>query len=100
MDQTAAVAEAITIAITVGLWLSTIQEWLFRDQLEGRAAFLFSIAASLGVGIIATARTGGFVVVGDPNEPLGLAMSIVASAGVVLAASQAAFRVFVRPIAK
>lgn len=99
MDQTPSVLEAIAIATTVGLWLSTVQELVFRKKLEGRAAFMFSVALSLAVGIVATVRTGGFVVVGDPSEPFGIAASILASAGVALTASQAAFRVFVRPIA-
>lgn len=100
MDQLAAVTEAIAIATTVGLWLSTLQELVFKGRLDGRPAFLFSVAAALAVGIVATARTGGFVIVGDPQDPLGVAASIVANAGVVLVASQAAFRVFVRPITK
>jgi len=62
MDQTPAVLEAIVLATTLGLWLSTLQEWLFGKKLEGAKAFYLSVALSLVVGVIATARAGGFVV--------------------------------------
>lgn len=99
MDQTAlAIAQAVALAGTVGMWLSVLQEYVFRDRLTGRPAVYVSMAAALIVGIVATAQTGGFVAVGDTSDPFGAAARVVANAGVALAASQAAFRVFVRPI--
>lgn len=102
MDQTiataAAVAEATLIAGSVGLWLSTIQELVFKDRLDGKPAFYLNVALSLAIGTAATVRTGGFVIVGEPGDPIGLAASILANASVALAASQAAFRFLVRPI--
>jgi hypothetical protein len=103
MDQALAtanaIAEAVLIAGTIGVWLAILQERIFGQKLEGNNARYLSIAAALVVGIFATARTGGFVIIGDANDPIGTAASILASAGIVLAASQAAFRVFVKPLA-
>lgn len=103
MDQALAtanaVAEAIIIAGTVGVWLAILQEKFLGRKLEGDQARIASIVAALAVGIFATARTGGFVTIGDPSDPIGIAGSILASAGIALAASQAAFRVFVKPLA-
>jgi hypothetical protein len=102
MDQALAtanaIAEAVLIAGTVGIWLSILQERIFGSRLEGDRARYLSIAAAVIVGIIATARSGGFVIVGDATDPIGIAASILTSAGIALAASQAAFRVFVKPI--
>lgn len=94
-----AIAGAIVIAGTVGIWLSILQERIFGKRLEGEPARLLSIAAALVVGVIATAQAGGFVIVGDPHNPIGIAASILASAGIALVASQAAFRIFVKPLA-
>lgn len=94
MEETIAVAEAVALA---GLVASVLQERFF-SKLQGRSAFAASVAVSLAVGIVATARTGGFVTVANAADPFGFAIAVLASAGVALAASQAAFRVFVRPI--
>jgi hypothetical protein len=94
MEQTLAIAEAVMIA---GFVASIAQE-AFLSHLEGTPARVASIAVSLVIGIVATARTGGFAVAAGADNPFLIGLSILASAGIALAASQAAFKVLVRPI--
>jgi hypothetical protein len=94
MDQTLAIAEAIMIA---GFIASIAQE-AFLSHLEGQQARIASIAVSLVIGIVATFRTGGFVLATGTNDPFAIGLSVLGSAGIALMASQAAFKVLVRPI--
>lgn len=95
MDQALAIAEAIAIAG----FISSVAQEAFLSHLEGNAARITTVVMALAVGLFATARTGGFAAVTTATDPFGFAMAVLLSAGVALAASQAAFRVFVRPIA-
>lgn len=94
MDQTLAIAEAIMIA---GFIASIAQE-AFLSRLEGTAARVASVLVSLGIGIYATLRTDGFAAVAGANDPFAIGLAVLAAAGVALAASQAAFKVLVRPV--
>jgi hypothetical protein len=94
VDQTLALAEAVMIA---GFVASIAQE-AFLSRLEGTAARVASVLLSLAIGLVATQRTGGFAAIAGANDPFAIGLAVLASAGVALAASQAAFKVLVRPV--
>jgi hypothetical protein len=94
MDHALAIAQAVTIA---GFVASIAQEAVL-SHLEGTPARIASIAVALVIGIVATAQTGGFAVAAGANDPFTIGLSVLASAALALAASQAAFKVLVRPV--
>lgn len=96
MDSALAVAAAVAIAGTVA---SLLQERFF-GRLDGNTARVASIITAVLIGAAAVAKTGGFVLVATPAPDLfDVAASILANATLVLIASQAAFRVLVKPVA-
>jgi hypothetical protein len=98
MDNTAAVAQAIVLAGTVGAFLSMAQERFLGGRLSGTSAMAFNVAASLAIGIVAVLQSGGFVLTVTEGDTFATALSVLANAGLVLAASQVAFRIIVRPV--
>lgn len=94
--DTPAVIEAVAITAIV----APIVQERFLSKWEGKRAIALSVLLSLGIGTVAVARTGGLIIVGDPSDPFAIAASVMASAGTIIAASQVAFRVFVKPVAK
>jgi hypothetical protein len=99
MDQVALAAAATAIAMNAGVVLSIIQERLLGKKLEGRPAFLVTVAASLAVGAIAVSQTG-FTFTAHPGDLLGTALEILKVATAVVIAAKVAFEIFTRPVAQ
>lgn len=100
MDQAAAIAQAIIIAGTLGVFISIAQERFLGKRLDGPMALVVNAGISLGIGVVAVVQSGGFVLTAHAGDPIGTAISILANAGIVLAASQAAFRILTNPVAQ
>lgn len=87
--------EAVAIA---GVVASLLQERFF-SRFEGNAARAVSVLAALVIGAVAVARVGVPGIGAPQTDSFGFALEVLKVAGAVLLASQAAFRVLVKPVA-
>lgn len=96
MDSTLAVAQAVIIA---GFLATILQERFVKERVTGTAAFILNVALSVAAGAIAVAQTGGVAPIGT-NDLWGVVLAILATASLVVVASQAAFRIITKPLAQ
>src|SRR4051812_11942252 len=95
-----AIAQALAMAVTVGAMLSIVQE-RFLGHVDGTAAAVINVVASLGVGIAAVAHVGGFVITPvDSTSVFSIAIEVLKVAALVAAASKAAFEIITKPVAE
>jgi hypothetical protein len=96
-----AIAQAVVLAITVGALISFAQERFLGRVLDGTAAVVVNVLASLGVGIASVYHVGGFVITPVAgHDTFTVVIEILKVTVLVAAASKAAYEVLTKPVAE
>lgn len=94
-----AIAQAVVLAVTVGAVISFVQERYLGRVLDGTAALVVNVAASLGVGIASVYHVGGFVITPVAgHDTFTIVLEVLKVTAIVAAASKAAYEVLTKPV--
>lgn len=97
MDELALAAQATTLALTVGAFISFAQERFLGRAFSGRQAVVLNIALALGIGVVAAARVG-VTIAAPATDVFSFALEVLKVAAAIAVASKVAFEVLTRPV--
>ena len=90
------IVTTIALLVAAGPIISLVQERQF-PTVSGTKALVLNMAIAVGFGIYGTFKSGFLGMLPAPQDAFGFALNVLATASVIVAASQAAFHWLLKP---